>query len=446
MVVAVCQADEFFLKDTAGKEYGPFKAWNGARMHLGRQDYEVVRITTTRDAVIESMRRIMLPEVEFRQTSIQDAIGYLVKAGRENDPDKHGVNITLVPLVGLTNAPAGRPVVTNVSLSARNISLYSVIKSVRSLTGLSVCVDEAGVRFMSPDEPESDILHRQYPVEPTLTERVRIAGDEPDLRSDFAAMGVRWPRGSAISYNSSLGKVIVANTAGNLAHLERLLQGFNCVPRQVEIEAQFVRFDKSNLARLAPGSIDDKALRGLWTNGVGRLLAAPRVLTRSGSEASVRGVTEVIYPTTFVSACAAGTNTGHACQAACPAGPADFATREIGAILTVLPEVSPSGDSITLTMTPSYVESPTWRDFGWEAPVGGGKTRHFPAEQPYFHVYTYSTQLTLADGATALAGGGIPTQDGKGMVHCFVTARLLGIDGEGLKKPVEAGAVDLCEF
>ncbi len=452
LIATTCRADQFFLKDAKGKQYGPFEVRQGVKVQAGGQDFEVVKITTPRDAVIQAMQRIVLPEVEFKQASIQDVVAFLAKASRENDPEKQGVNIVLIPWTASTNAADAKPLMTNVSLSARNIRLYSLVKTLRQVTGLKVCVDALGVKFMAPDEPDGAILHREYPVEPTYIERAsacRYVGYKEesgpaDLKSIFAAMGVEWPRGSSITYNSAVGKVFVANTAENLACFERLMSELNVIPMQIEVEAQFVRFERTNLVHLAPGPANPKMLMGLWTNGCGRVLAAPRLITRSGSEASVRGVTEVIYPTTFNTngvGCAPTNVTTEEVVAPC-----DFQTREVGSIFTVLPEVAPDGNMINLTLTPSFVDSPTWRDYGYDVPAGTAGTRHIPVEQPFFHVFTYNSQISMADGATVLAGGGVPTQDGLGLVYCFLTARLVGTDGEPIRRPDAVEPQNLSEF
>lgn len=446
-----CRADEFLLKDAKGKEYGPFETRSGAKLHIGGEEYEVVKAVSPRDAVIQAMQRIVLPEVEFRQTSIQDVIAFLGKASREQDPAKQGVNLILVPSVGGAPAPDARPVFTNVNLSARNVSLYSLIKTVRQVTGFKVCVDGAGVRFMLPDEPESEILHRQFRVEPTYIERIGEGGTNatseasclPDLKRYFGLMGVQWPRGSSIVYNSGVGLLLVANTAANLALLDGMLCEMRCLPRQIEIEAQLVRFETTNLAHLARGHMEDRTLFELWSNGCGRVVAAPRVATRSGAEATVRGVTEVIYPTTFDTNTVGCLATNGVTEMAVM--PSDLATREVGAVLTVLPEVSPDGELVNLTLTPQFVDPPVWKDLS-EIPTGGWHTRYVPAAQPYFHVASFNTQLSLADGATAVAGGGVPTGDGQGLVYCFVTVRLLGVDGERLRKPDAPQPVRPCEF
>jgi len=113
------------------------------------------------------------------------------------------------------------------------------------------------------------------------------------------------------------------------------------------------------------------------------------------------GVSEVIYPTDFDVQSKGETNRVIE-LAEQGITPQDFATREVGVIMNVLPEISPSGDSINLTLKPASVEPPIWKDYGYDQQVGR-KPVHRPMEQPIFHVYTCETQLSVENGKPTLA-------------------------------------------
>jgi general secretion pathway protein D len=147
----------------------------------------------------------------------------------------------------------------------------------------------------------------------------------------------------------------------------------------------------------------------LQQNGNADLLSAPKVTTRSGAEATIRVVTEYIYPTTFEvqGGTLQGNNagTGAAAIQETTVVPQDFATREVGVILTVLPEVSPEGNMINLTMTPQVVTEPTWYQYGSTIRRADGSESVLNMPQPFFHVRSLSTQISIYDGATVVMGG-----------------------------------------
>lgn len=213
--------------------------------------------------------------------------------------------------------------------------------------------------------------------------------------------------------------------------------------RQVQVNLLFIQIDKDK----TPASVllrpEAGAIIALWTNGSGQLVSAPSVITRSGCEATVKGVSEIIYPTSF-DLLTTGTNMAPELGEHCEM-PQDFATREVGAILNVLPEVSASGDVVSLILKPSLVEPPTWKDYGYEQSVGR-KTFRRPMEQPVFHVYTCETSLSVQNGQSAVALGGVSTRDGKAWIFGIVSARTLEVaDGNvasalSVPKAVEGAA------
>ena len=85
--------------------------------------------------------------------------------------------------------------------------------------------------------------------------------------------------------------------------------------------------------------------------------------------------------------------------------PQDFATREVGVILNVMPEVSPDGNMINLTMKPQVVTEPTWYQYGSTVRRADGSTMQMNMPQPFFHVRSIDTQISIYDGATVAMGG-----------------------------------------
>jgi hypothetical protein len=207
--------------------------------------------------------------------------------------------------------------------------------------------------------------------------------------------------------------------------------------QQIEVEVQFMEFSASDIAPLATkGIVDVDSLRGLREKGKGNLLSAPKIVTQSGVNATVKVVTEYIYPTELKVCPPAGDNTNAIVKTSQFAVvPASFETREVGVILSVLPEINSDGRFISLTMTPELVSEPDWKTYSVTYTDAQGEQRESRLEQPFFHTRSISTSLTLANGATVLVGGGA-TMAGKGkhdMTYIFLTARL--VDARG--KPID---------
>ncbi len=163
------------------------------------------------------------------------------------------------------------------------------------------------------------------------------------------------------------------------------------------------------------------------------LLSAPKVVTISGQEAVMKVVTEYIYPTEFEVQISqqgsygggSGTSYGSTGEPLAMVEPQNFEMREVGVILQVVPEVQAEGQMINLLLNPQVVSEPVWKNYGTKIPkmvprpattaelamnplqtvVMETIYTELPMEQPFFHVRSVQTQLSVYNGATVVMGG-----------------------------------------
>jgi len=199
------------------------------------------------------------------------------------------------------------------------------------------------------------------------------------------------------------------------------------------------------------------------------LLSAPKVLTRPGEEAVMKVVTEYIYPTDYdvqlqSSSSGSGGSYGGGSQSAILAvvEPQSFTMREVGVILQVTPTLTDDGNVVDLELNTQVVDEPTWKNYGMRIPftgntsagqlnieIGDGPfaqqgytpsasimehivTRYWeavanmfenltggnqsityydaPMEQPFFHVRSVDSKISVYPGATIVMGGLITEQ------------------------------------
>jgi general secretion pathway protein D len=244
------------------------------------------------EALVEKMQALIIPKLEFRQAAIADVVDFLVKASAENDPEGEGVNIILKGIDTTTSASAAPAAASDdgwgddgwgddaatdsfatassgaadgITLNLRRISVYDAIKYITEVAGLKYRIEDRAIIITSLDAPTGSLLTRIYPVEPSIIESV-IEREEADRSdSDFVGMGgakitksdiqqffegagVPFPSGAKCQYRNS--RLIVRNTADNLEVFERILQEFNVVPSQIEIEARFIEVNQTDLDEL----------------------------------------------------------------------------------------------------------------------------------------------------------------------------------------------------
>ena len=182
------------------------------------------------------------------------------------------------------------------------------------------------------------------------------------------------------------------------------------------------------------------------------LLSAPKVVTKSGQEATIKVVTIYRYPTDYdvtIQSTSSGGSSGYYGSSSGSGKilpmvePQNFETQEVGVILTCTPDVSAEGQMINLQLTPKVIGEPTWRDFGMKVPMASvlpeaayGSTQIIngiatfvpndssnsndmewftvPMEQPFFTERSIDTHVSIYNGATIVMGGLI-TEERKSM-------------------------------
>ncbi len=410
------------------------------------------------------------------------------------------------------DAGGGASGIPAITLNLRRVTLLDAIRYVTEVANLKYRIEENAVIITPANAIQGNIVTRLYPVQPSIVEVVTtksattdsassrgefisIGGgsggvemtQQRDMKKFFSDMGVPFPPGTSISYNSTISQLIVRNTPESLEIFERILAALNVVPNQVEIEARFVEIAQGDLQELGVewlmtdawelakqkggGPIESTpriqmnqnsgsggfthglryftdnagqiaastrstatassmagnllSLSSILTNpemtmilhaleqkGGSDLLSSPRVTTRSGVNAQIKVVEEIIYPTEYESQ-SVGDQVSFPVQVlpgqiaqtpteTRPPVPGSFETREVGVILNVTPTVGPDGYTIDLTLVPEVAEFVRWIDYG---PNG-----LYPILQPVFASRNVTTSIVLWDGQTVVMGGLIRDQ------------------------------------
>ena len=149
-------------------------------------------------------------------------------------------------------------------------------------------------------------------------------------------------------------------------------------------------------------------LHAIDQHGSADVLSSPHVTTRSGVNAQIQVVREIIYPTQFESTQPQFSTGGlGGTQVVTPplVTPGSFETREVGVILNATPTVGPDGYSIDLVLAPEVSELEGWINYG---STFGTFTFNIP--QPIFNIRKVTTTIVIWDGQTVVMGGLIREQ------------------------------------
>jgi Flp pilus assembly secretin CpaC len=280
-------------------------------------------------------------------------------------------------------------------------------------------------RYFSEGEP----LTRSYTVPQALEEYLFSSrtGQAPNAEPDkvwkafFEQLGVSGPKWAEFSRLPAIGKLRVTSTPEHLSSIDQIFEMLALYMIEVEMQIHAFRTADIERLRLAEG-MSLESLTALRQKGKSRLVASATALAKSGEEAIVKAVQEVIYPTELVTDIQTGSN-GTMRSAAHVMMPGNFTMRETGMILQVIPAVMQNGTMINLTLKPEWVTLEGWASS--PAVIASGwthRTRSY--KQPVFGVTSFETQAAVKDGETILLGS-CSTPDGAWVQAGFLTARFV---------------------
>jgi general secretion pathway protein D len=256
----------------------------------------VTRDTTPRESsgvayITEKLRRIVVPKIDFEETTVEEAIAFLRMRSieldtLELDPAKKGVNFVVrrprsAPLgggadAGLDAAEAGglAPVTDPSALKIkelriRNVPLAVALKYICDSTKLRYKVDDFAVTLVPQTETGEDLYTRTFRVSPTfhadLTGNSSSGGSDaaedpfaptgggtqtikarPPIKELLKNAGISFSEGASASLTAN-GSLIVTNTPSELDKVEAVVDAnITKTPRQVKITTKFVEISQEN--------------------------------------------------------------------------------------------------------------------------------------------------------------------------------------------------------
>ncbi|MFN6017836.1 MAG: Amuc_1098 family type IV pilus outer membrane protein [Verrucomicrobiota bacterium] len=293
----------------------------------------------------EKLRRIVIPRIDFEDTTVEEAIDFLRMRSAELDtleldPTRKGVNFVvrrprtapvaapdagLEPGEGAAIPSASDPGSLRVrELRVRNVPLAVALKYICDQTKLRFKVDDFAVTLVPQTESGEDIFTRTFTVPPDFS--AALGSDDGGAKAEAdpfaepagggaAKLTARKPiiellKSSGITFGdgtsatlSNSGVLLVTNTPTELDKVEQLVQAIgNKQPKQVKITSKFVEIAQENSEELG----FDWVLSGV---GFGNPISAAGGTIGSGIERTVADFTgtNIGQPTGIMTA---GTRSG----------------------------------------------------------------------------------------------------------------------------------------
>ncbi len=261
-----------------------------------KHNFEKTNDTSGTVAITRKLQAIVIPNIEFRSTTLSDAVEFLRQEARRLDTqspeEERGVNIflklpgpsTSTPNTGIPGLPPGAEVPsqsppvavatgnTRITLTLSNIPLLSALDYVAKAANLKVKVEPYAVSLVPLTEETSDMgtLEIRIPpgsldVSPTTgingTTDVTGTGSgafvtRMDAKSFLESSGVPFPPGSSAVYSAATSKLVIRNTQANMELVQALFATSGAPRQTVQLPLLDGRESPKGVAGLLPLRLD----------------------------------------------------------------------------------------------------------------------------------------------------------------------------------------------
>lgn len=237
--------------------------------------------------ITEKLRRIIIPSINFEDTTLEEAIDFLRQRSRELDnieldPERKGVNFVIRRPTssdaggdadtgafgalggGSTNLGA-RPIR---ELRLRNVPLAVALQYIVDAAGLRYRVDDFAVTLVPASDTDQNVSSRSFVVPPDFRSIISqgsagaaptanldpfapqperaLLGALPPIRDVLQSAGINFGEGTAAVLTAN-GVLTVTNTPLELEKVEQLVEMASMQkPKQVKITTKFVEISQEN--------------------------------------------------------------------------------------------------------------------------------------------------------------------------------------------------------
>jgi general secretion pathway protein D len=251
-------------------------------------------VTTGVAYITDKLKKIIIPRIDFEDTSVEEAIDFLrLRASEldtsELDPAKKGINFVIrrprpesaaAPAAGLEAPAAGVDALPAASdpgtlrvreLRVRNVPLAVALKYICDAAKLRFKVDDFAVTLVPSTESVQDVFTRTFRVPPDFGSALGSGGGDgaaagpadpfaeaktgggatklsarAPILDLLKTSGITFGAGTSATLSNS-GVLLVTNTPSELDKVEQLVTTIsNTKPKQVKITTKFVEISQDN--------------------------------------------------------------------------------------------------------------------------------------------------------------------------------------------------------
>lgn len=249
-------------------------------------------LTSGSALIMEKLRSIVIPVIDFEDTSVEEAIDFLRTRSRELDttttnPADKGINFVVRKPQANAAAPdssgldAAAGALANTAdpgtlrvreLRLTNVPVATALKYICESTKLKYKVDDFAVTLVPSSDDGEDIVTRSFQVPPDFLDALNdgsggeaeasndpfasapdtnggIAGLKPrgNVQDLLKTKGVPFPEKASANFIAANSTLVVRNTPTNLDLIEQIVDAMQIdTPKQIKIMTKFVEISQEN--------------------------------------------------------------------------------------------------------------------------------------------------------------------------------------------------------
>jgi general secretion pathway protein D len=261
----------------------------------------IVPALTTETAAVGSipisvkLDKIILPQIDLEQISIEEALDYLRAKSveldtLELDPARKGVNIAFNLRGGPDEEMEKKILARRFNLRLRNVPLSQVLRYINDQTHTSYSTDDFSVVIRSAGANATEMVSRTFRVPADFLATAGSAtsaapatadpfGEKPagtgllsrrrGVMEIFKEQGVTFPEGASASLNAATNTLLVRNTASNVDIIAQIVEAAaQTEPVQVVIRVTAIKTEERRLQELGfDWLLNDFGLGGTGAGG-----------------------------------------------------------------------------------------------------------------------------------------------------------------------------------
>jgi len=170
---------------------------------------------------------LVIPKLKLNKAPITQALDAIQRKSRDIDPDGKGINIVV-------QDKNDKLLLRKVTLDLDDIPIKDAVKYTLLGTGLLYSFKDGGNTIFISSKVSNQLVSKFYRVSSTLPsfvspKNIKLATNQQKLKDFFTSTGIKFPKGSSITFIPGKSMLTMNNTLANHDKMFKTLANLGCL-------------------------------------------------------------------------------------------------------------------------------------------------------------------------------------------------------------------------